>query len=216
MVIGRIILDLEAYSNCMTLTVQDPRLISRLHERDKSVIDEIYRLYSGALYNIILKLIPDRDLGAEVLQDTFVKIWQNGDRYDPAKGRLFTWMARIARNTAIDTSRSGKFRQDKKTETLPDSVYEQEAFSQSDDLRDPGLQRVIQRLDSDHRMIIELLYFQQYTQSEVAEKLNMPLGTVKTRTRKALSVLRHSLAGEGLLVFVITLLFTLLYATLGS
>lgn len=200
----------------MTLTAQDPHLISRLQDRDKSVIDEIYRLYSGALYNVILKLIPDRDLGAEVLQDAFVKIWQNGDRYDPAKGRLFTWMARIARNAAIDTSRSGKFQQDKKTDTLPDSVYEQEAFSQTDDHRDPGLQRVIQQLDVDHRTIIELLYFQQYTQSEVAEKLDMPLGTVKTRTRKALSVLRLSLAGEGLLVLLVTLLFTLLYATLGS
>lgn len=165
----------------MTLTAQDPFLISRLQDRDKSVIDEIYRLYSGALYNVILKLIPDRDLGAEVLQDAFIKIWQNGDRYDPAKGRLFTWMARIARNAAIDTSRSGKFQQDKKTDTLPDSVYEQEAFSQSDDQRDPGLQRVIQQLDTDHRTIIELLYFQQYTQSEVAEKLDMPLGTVKLR-----------------------------------
>ncbi len=200
----------------MTLTAQDPQLISRLRSRDKSVIDEIYRLYSGALYNVILKLIPDRDLGSEVLQDAFVKIWQNGDRYDPAKGRLFTWMARIARNAAIDTSRSGAYQQGRKTDSIPDSVYDQEAFSQTDDQRDPGLQKVIHQLDPDHRSIIELLYFQQYSQSEAAEKLNIPLGTVKTRSRKALSTLRHLLAGEGLMVLLLAILFTLMHLTLGS
>lgn len=200
----------------MTLTAQDPQLIARLRSRDKSVIDEIYRLYSGALYNVILKLIPDQHLGAEVLQDTFVKIWQNGDRFDPDKGRLFTWMARIARNSAIDTSRSGAFQQDRKTDSLPDYVDDHGAFRQTDADRDPGLTKVVGQLDPNHRSIIELLYFQQYTQSEAAEKLDLPLGTVKTRTRNALSTLRHLLAGERLMVILIALLFTLMHLTRGS
>ena len=200
----------------MTLTAQDPHLISRLRERDKAVIDEIYRLYSGALYNVILKLIPDQNLGAEVLQDTFVKIWQNGDRFDPDKGRLFTWMARIARNTAIDTSRSGSFQQDMKTDSLPEYVDNHSAFRQTDADRDPGLTNLVGQLDTNHRSIIELLYFHQYTQSEAAEKLNLPLGTVKTRTRNALSTLRQLLAGERLMVILIALLFTLMHLTRGS
>src|SRR5690606_33192840 len=119
-------------------------------------------------------------------------------------------------NAAIDTIRSGPFQQNQKTDSLPDYVDDHRAFRQTDADRDPGLAKVVDLLDPNHRSIIELLYFQQYTQSEAAEKLNLPLGTVKTRTRNALSTLRQLLAGEKMMVFVIAKLLTLMQFTLGS
>ena len=73
-------------------------LVLLLKQRDRSAFDYLYEQYSGALYAVVLNIITDRETASDILQDVFVKIWRQLDQYDPAKGRLFTWMLNIARN----------------------------------------------------------------------------------------------------------------------
>lgn len=178
----------------------EQQLVQLLRQRDRGVITFLYERYSAALYGVISNLIRDEAIAQETLQDVFLKIWHNADKYDASKGRLFTWMVQIARNAAIDTLRSAQFKHGDKTEALPTYVSNDSSLSEEQTTRDAGLRKVVQALDAQSRQIIELLYFQDYTQKEVGEALNMPLGTVKSRARKAISELRTILAKENLLM----------------
>lgn len=186
---------------------KEAQMVQLLLSRDGQSLALLYERYSAALFGIIRGMIPDEELGKEVLQDAFVKIWQNADKYDAAKGRLFTWMVQVTRRLAIDSIRSKQFKAEKKTESLPDSVSNSSSLSEEANLKDIGLRRIVEQLDEQHKSIITLLYFQDYTQKEVSEALDIPLGTVKTRTRKAMERLREILRNEGLAApFVIYLL----------
>ena len=177
---------------------KEAQMVQLLLSRDGQSLALLYERYSAALFGIIRGMINDEELCREVLQDAFVKIWQNADKYDATKGRLFTWMVQVTRRLAIDSIRSKQFKTDKKTDMLPDSVSNSSSLSEETNLKDIGLRRVVDQLDEHHKSIITLLYFQDYTQKEVSEELDIPLGTVKTRTRKAMERLRDILRNEGL------------------
>ncbi len=188
------LINLADYSD----NVKEAQMVQLLVSRDGQSLALLYERYSAALFGIIRGMIPDEEQGKEVLQDAFVKIWQNAEKYDATKGRLFTWMVQVTRRLAIDALRSKQFKTDKKTETLPDSVSNSRSLSEETNLKDIGLRRIVDQLDDHHKSIITLLYFQDYTQKEVSEELDIPLGTVKTRTRKAMERLREILRNEGL------------------
>ncbi len=190
-------------------------ILRLLQERDQRAITLLYEYYSPALYNIILQLVQVEAVAEEALQDAFLKIWEKAGQYDPEKGRLFTWMARICRNTAIDTLRSGQFKKGRKTDALPDSVNNDAILSQEPEKTDPGLRKVVSKMDEQSRKIIDLLFFQDYTQSEASEFLGIPLGTVKSRSRKAIQSLRNILKDEGLLSFLLFSLIETLRRHLG-
>lgn len=177
-------------------------IVELLRLRQASGLQLLYQQYGGALLHIIKRIIPAQELAEEVLQDVFVKIWQKIEQFDPAKGRLFTWMVQIARNTAIDKSRSGEINQAGKTDSLESLVNTDQYGSEAMMVRDVGLQRLIQALDEDHRIIIEYLYFRGYSHSEASEALGIPLGTIKSRLRKVLLDLRKALSTEQLLVLL--------------
>ena len=185
----------------------DKDILRLLQERDQRAITLLYEYYSPALYNIILHLVRTEAIAEEVLQDAFLRIWEKVEQYDPQKGRLFTWMVRICRNMAIDRLRSSQFKKGTKTDAIPDSVYDDEALTQSPAETDPGLRKVVSKMDEQSRKIIDLLFFQDYTQSEASEFLGIPLGTIKSRSRKAIQELRVILKDEGLASF---LLFSLI------
>lgn len=177
-----------------------------LHQKQEGAVTLLYEHYSPALYNIILQVVGQESIAEEALQDAFLKIWEKAEQYDPAKGRFFTWMARICRNTAIDALRSSQFKQGRKTDSLPDSVYTDETFSEAPELGDPALRKIVGMMDENSRKVIDLLFFKNYTQSEASELLGIPLGTIKSRSRKALMELREILKNEG---FVSLALFSL-------
>ena len=185
----------------------DKDILRLLQERDQRAITLLYEYYSPALYNIILQLVRTEAIAEEVMQDAFLKIWEKVEQYDPKKGRLFTWMVRICRNMAIDTLRSSQFKKGNKTDSISDSVYNDETLTQSPKETDPGLRKVVSKMDEQSRKIIDLLFFQDYTQSEASELLGIPLGTIKSRSRKAIQDLRVILKDEGLASF---LLFSLI------
>lgn len=178
------------------------QIVERLKARDRSGITLLYEHYSPALFRILLERLGAKELAQEALQDVFMKIWSNIDQYDANKGRFFTWMVRITKNFAIDVQRSKKFKSKSKTDQLPDYVYNHSELSEEAYIQDSGLRKVLKNLSKEEQKIIHLLYFKGYTHREASEELNIPLGTIKTRTRKAISTLRSILGDEGLMRFL--------------
>ncbi len=133
----------------------------------------------------------NEDIAEEVLQDVFMKIWDKIDQYDATKGKLFTWMLNIARNQAIDKTRSKELSKDQKTKDISKLVNTIDRADYGEQRIDGiGLPEVLKKLPEEQQLIIDYLYFKGYSQSELAEEQNIPLGTVKTRLRSALQTLR--------------------------
>ena len=175
-------------------TYTEPELIKTLKDRNEQSFSYLYNQYSGALYSIILQIVPDQGLANDVLQEAFINIWRKIDSYDQAKGRLFTWMLNIVRNLAIDTIRSKAYQNSKKNQELPEVIYlnldTHKTHLKVDEI---GLKKVLEKLKPEHRVLIDLAYFKGYTHEEIAEIEEIPLGTVKTRIRTALIQLREQL-----------------------
>lgn len=171
----------------------EDELIALLREKSESGFHHLYDHYSGALYGVILRIVQSKEYTEEIIQDVFMKIWNSIHQYDTAKGRFYTWMINIARNTAIDYLKSKSFQNELKNQSLPDFVYNNAELSTTNNSDFIGFSNVLGTLESDKQELIDLAYYQGYTQSEISEKLNMPLGTVKTKMRNALMKLKDLL-----------------------
>lgn len=180
----------------MSLSVRyaEPELIASLQKREEKAFGYLYDNYAGALLGAIQAIVQDAETANDVLQEVLVNIWKKIESYDPAKGRLFTWMLNIARNAAIDKIRSRSFRNSSQNQPLEENVDSNIGLSVNPAVRDIGLKKLIAGLKEEYRILIELSYFQGYTHEEIARALNIPLGTVKTRIRAALTQLRASLS----------------------
>jgi RNA polymerase sigma factor (sigma-70 family) len=143
------------------------------------------------LYGVIHRILLNENIAEEVLQDVFIKIWDKIDSYDASKGKLFTWMLNIARNQAIDKTRSREISKEKKTKDIDlhvNRIDRSEYVEQK--IEGIGVQEVLKSLSEEQRFVVEYLYFKGYTQSELADESGIPLGTVKTRLRAAMQQLR--------------------------
>jgi RNA polymerase sigma-70 factor, ECF subfamily len=172
--------------------IDEEDLVLLLQSKDERGFSILYDNYSSALYGVILKIVRTEEIAADVMQDAFVKIWKNIEGYNRTKGTLFTWMLNVARNTAIDKIRSQDFQNSQRNQDLDSTVeiIDSQANSQFD-IDAIGLKKVVENLRPEHRQMIDLLYFQGYTQAEVAEEFSIPLGTVKTRVKAAIVHLRQ-------------------------
>lgn len=172
--------------------IDEENLVILLQSKNQRGFSILYDNYSSALYGVILKIVRTEEIAADVLQDSFVKIWKNIEGYNRTKGTLFTWMLNVARNTAIDKIRSQDFQNSQRNQDLDSTVeiIDNQANSQFD-VDAIGLKKVVENLRPEHRQMIDLLYFQGYTQAEVAEEFGIPLGTVKTRVKAAIVHLRQ-------------------------
>ncbi len=171
--------------------MQQDKLIEELQAGNQRSFQRIYELYSESLYGVIYAIIRDASISEEILQDVFLKIWDNAKSYDPAKGRFFTWVLNIARNAAIDKMRSKGFRNSKLNLTSDNFVDILESKTNVSGKMDAiGLQKYIDILEPVCKKIIDLLFFKGFTQKETAEELKMPIGTVKTRNRICIDKLR--------------------------
>lgn len=177
-----------------TKKYSEEQLIELLKNGDTSAFSYLYDNYSGALFGIISKMITDKELAEDVLQEAFVKIWNNFSSYDPSKGRLFTWMLNITRNLTIDTVRSKSYKKQSKIQTTEISVtYASNNINENDKFDSLGIRKQVTLLKEDQQQIIDLAYFDGFTQEEISKKLGIPLGTVKTRMRTAISILKKLL-----------------------
>ncbi|MFL5771584.1 MAG: RNA polymerase sigma factor [Flavisolibacter sp.] len=168
-------------------TYDENELVASLRKRDNQAFEYLYDHYSGALHTVIRQIVGEMELSNDVLQETFLNIWNRIENYDETKGRLFTWMLNIARNAAIDKTRSKGFRQSQLQIPLDGDFIQPSIRSGIDDI---GLKKIILKLKDEQRLLIDLSFFQGYTHEQIATALHIPLGTVKTRIRSALTQLR--------------------------
>lgn len=167
-------------------------LVIGLKKKHQGAFSVLYDDFAAALFGVTLRIVKNKSASEEILQDVFVKIWKHIDTYDANKGTLFTWMLNITHNCCTDYFRSKRYKyqallvQDE-MENIP-MHYRTQTAEKSEESID--LQLIMTRLEPKYRDIIDLVYISGYTQEQVAEKLNLPLGTIKTRSRAALQRLR--------------------------
>lgn len=169
-------------------------LLTQIYKKDDKAFTLLYDMYAKNLYGIIFNLIKDREEAEDILQETFVKIWKNLDTYNESKGRFFTWILNIARNSAIDRLRSKNFNNNQKNLSSDNFVHILDDQSRTTNIIDTiGIQEFVKKLKPKCIQLIDLLFFKGYTQQEVSETLEIPLGTVKTQNRNCINELRNLL-----------------------
>jgi RNA polymerase sigma-70 factor, ECF subfamily len=172
-------------------TVRDTDLVLMLQSGDEAAFALLYDNYSSLLFGTILRIVNERKEAENLLQDCCVKIWQHIGRFDPEKGKLATWLINIARNTAIDFTRSKYFSQKQKNQNLDNLVFaETGQYISQPNVEVLGLRQLVEKLTPTCRQVLEWMYFDGYTQQEIADNFGIPLGTVKSRTRLAIKELR--------------------------
>lgn len=165
-----------------------------LKQRDLNAYKDLYDNYSSSMLGVIVRLLGNQTISEEVLQNVFVKIWMGIESYDCTKGRLYTWMINIAINSSIDYSKSKQARQEKITQSIDVSANEINSKNTNWLNTDViGLKEQVVQLKDDYRVLIDFVYYQGLTHEETAKELDMPLGTVKTRIRAAVSQLKEKL-----------------------
>ena len=157
-------------------------------------MDALYDQYAGSLFGIISRILPSKQIAEDALQVTMLKVWNNIGSYDSSSGSLYTWMSTIARNTSIDQRRLKSFQHHSKTEQLDSIVYSKKVILSDNSEIDVG--KLLSGLDEKLKIVLEYAYLRGYTHKEIAEALDLPLGTVKTRLRNAILVLRDELKNE--------------------
>ena len=163
--------------------------------RDEAGLRLLYRHYSDALYGIALRVLRHNEAHAEdALQKSFLKIWNGINQFDDKKSTLFTWMSRITKNTAIDISRLKTFQAEEKSETIDPNVHNSEVTTiNTESIDSSGL---LKGLDEKYSFVLEHLYLKGYTQKELSDEFDIPIGTIKTRVKKAIDILRSRLKHE--------------------
>lgn len=193
--------------------INTSEIISAIRRRDEEALSYAYDAYSPSLLGIIVRIVGNPGLSEEILQQTFLKVWNNISTYNENHGTLFTWMASIARHTAIDKVRLKSFQQEQKTESFDINVYEGESHSTIENEIDA--KAIIGLLDVKYKEVLDLIYLKGYSHVEAAGLLFLPVGTVKTRLRFGVNALRKKLKNEkgffeGLLMLLLLVLMQLL------
>lgn len=202
---GRIILYLAFRQKCRFLQMPNKHihtafsevdLVDGLKSRNREAMALLYDRYSRALYGVAFRIVRSEQGAEDVLQEAFVKVWEQIDRFDSVRGTLFTWMHSIVRNLSLDVIKSKAYRNSQENRNLDevvDTVELQYRVTYNPEII--GLRESVNELEPELAEVVQTLYFKGLTQSEAAEELALPIGTVKTRARRALNRLR-GLMGE--------------------
>ncbi len=173
------------------ISLAEPDLIRAIRQKQRLGSEALYDMYSASLFGVISRVVPNQELAEDLLQETFIKIWNSFDSYDETKGRLFTWMVNLARNLSVDKLRSKDFRNNNKNQDIENSVItidEQRSTTLNPEVL--GVREMVDNLKPEAKAVLDLIYFKGYTHVEASEELGIPLGTVKTRVRLAIISLR--------------------------
>ena len=166
----------------------EQHIVQLLEKGDTTAINLLYENYSDSLYGVILKVTNNEELAQDALQETFVKVWKNAKKYDSKKAKLFTWLYRIAKNTAIDKLRSYNNKFEKEVQIDKSNVYILPSSNLNQDVLD--LREHVARLDEKYQIVLKALFFEGMTQQEASEELDIPLGTIKSRLKIGLRELK--------------------------
>ncbi len=180
---------------------EDLKLMMQVVKRDTIALSALYDRYSALVYTMALKMVKATDEAEDLVQEVFMQVWNKAAMFAETKGSVYTWIVTIARRKAIDRLRSSQnvnkgvsLDDDEMTFEVPDAAYAANPLhatisSEYEELMKAGLAL----LTNDQRTILELSYYEGFTQQQIAEKLGVPLGTVKTRMRQGLIKLRDYL-----------------------
>ncbi len=174
----------------LTLMQKDSTLIQDLKNKDERALSLLYDNYSGAIYSVILKMIRDEGKAQDLLQETFMTVWDKAESYDVDKGRFYTWVYRIAKNKTLNVLR----KTDPLIQTDDFSVHINKEDATSIDPEYLELNGAVTQLEGHHKEAIELVYFKGLTHKEAHTEMDVPLGTFKSYIRQALKQLRESYA----------------------
>jgi RNA polymerase sigma-70 factor (ECF subfamily) len=170
----------------------DTSLVTAIRSGDQAAMAELYDRYSSIVYSVALRVLQDTGTAEDVLQDTFMMLWRNPGAFDASRGNMAAWLAVIARNRAIDCLRRRRPESDMEGVVVsvePDLVSHAERSRAMEKVRG-----VLEAMPGTQRSVLEMAYFEGLTHTEIAEKTGEPLGTIKTRIRTGLLLLRKSLA----------------------
>jgi RNA polymerase sigma-70 factor (ECF subfamily) len=165
-------------------------LLRSAAEGDQAALRALYQQTAPKLFGIILRILRNRSIAEEVLQETFVRVWQNADRFTPEAGQPLAWLATIARNKAIDRLRAEKFA---RQEVPEGSVMPQLAFESPDPVLRDSLRACLDELDEEARECVVLAYCHGLSREELAERFGRPVGTIKTLIHRSMKLLRACL-----------------------
>jgi len=166
-------------------------LVKQFQNKNHIAFEKLYDMYSKSIHGVVYNIVKDTSIADEIMQDVFIKAWHKSDTYSSKKGRFFTWILNIARNAAIDKTRSKAFKQKKQnlsTDYFVDIIASHDNLDSSTDAI--GIKKFVTELGDKCKAVIELLYFKGFTQKEASEELQMPIGTIKTRNRNCIQQLR--------------------------
>jgi len=175
------------------MSFDENKLIAKIVLGDESAFLELYDRYVGRVHGLTLHILRDPMLAEEATQDTFLKLWSRSRQYLAERGPFLPWLLTIARRVALDRLRLESRRPTLFDSTDPDESWQNlpDLDSVTDESRWRSMYFAVQNLSPDQRKVIELAYYQGMSQSEIAEVLSLPLGTVKTRLRAAMEKLRE-------------------------
>ena len=169
------------------------QLVERIAARDESALSELYDLYSKIIYSLIIKIVKSREEAEDLLQSVFIKVWNKASTFNKNRGSVYSWLIALARNNAIDRTRSKEFKNINinavEIKTLDSFLNRTETASLDAAIiheRSEIINKALKQIPEEQYKIIELAYFEGMTQSEIAKKLSVPIGTIKSRTRQAL------------------------------
>lgn len=166
----------------------EKEIVALLQNKDKKAITLLYTNYADALLGVIKKIIPHDETAHDVLQETFVKVWRYAKKYDSNKAKLFTWLYRIAYNTALDKIRSQKNKIKHEIQIENSAVYKLTSNQLNQDVLD--IKKHLNSLDDKYQIVIHALFFEGMTQQEASDELEIPLGTIKSRLKIGLRELK--------------------------
>ena len=184
--------------------MSDEQLMARVAARDSAAFELLYDRHAPVVLGVVVKIVGDRAVGEEVLQDTYWRLWTQAASYDPAKGPLRPWLFSIARRLALDVLRRQSVRpqpardesEARRLETAP-APGDDVPTAVGDTLAAAQLRDALGELSAEQRRVLELAYFGGLTRQEIAHATNTPLGTVHTRARLGLQNLRAKLETSG-------------------
>ncbi|HKP95243.1 MAG TPA: sigma-70 family RNA polymerase sigma factor [Fibrobacteria bacterium] len=179
----------------MTPPPEIPALMQRIALRDSKALTDLYGRFSKVLYNTIFAIVKRKEDAEEILCEIFHQVWEKAPAYDISKGSVYTWLLAMARNRAIDRIRSKGFKDSKADAGLEvDDLAGPDHCNQLDQVvlseRAALIQSALEKISPDQRCVLEIAYFEGRTQTEIAAKLGVPLGTVKSRVRDGMKALQ--------------------------
>lgn len=179
---------------------KERKLIKLVNAGDTRALEQLYELYKSLLFGMIISIVKKREEAEDVLQEVFITIWEKANTFDPDRGNVFSWIVTLSRNKAIDRIRSKGYKNQQKTSLTVEAL----ALSSEADTYDPLettifsdraelVKEALKKIPETQSEVIKIAYYTGMTQSEIADHLDLPLGTVKTRTRQGMIKLKEIL-----------------------